>query len=360
MHFLSNFLYYRVFDVADEINLAKLTQLLSPTDSKVSRFALKKINRSVFIAEAPVMVSIEPFELELGGVARKIEVSFKIWNFGAISIQFKIIIQKEMTLKEIRELALIVENHDPLFDRSKEYVVNFLKSIKESAINPNFSGIYEDYLIYQMINQHGSEYTKELLENNDLYNLLILDNESALSHQTVEGIKSDIYQYSKDDLAIIDWNSALLVDRQDDTDIADVIEYAVVQILEMQYYDDLLDKRAGALYDSIKLKKKTILTNQYSKLSEEAAKIYMEISEVVENIENSLKVVGDFYYAKIFRAASKKFRFSDWQHSIDQKLENLKEVSLLLHGEINEKRNQIMEFIIIVLIAVEIVPLFFK
>jgi len=67
-------------------------------------------------------------------------------------------------------------------------------------------------------------------------------------------------------------------------------------------------------------------------------------------------VIGDFYYAKIFRAASDRFRVKDWQASVDQKLKNLADVSNLFQAETNEKRNQLMEAIIIILIAIEVIP----
>jgi hypothetical protein len=107
-------------------------------------------------------------------------------------------------------------------------------------------------------------------------------------------------------------------------------------------------------------RKKGLFSNKYSRLAEEAGQIYLEISEIVENVENSFKTVGDFYLATIFRASSKRFRFDDWQKSINEKLGNLAEVSKLLHSEVNESRNQMMEMIIVFLIAFEVVPLIFS
>jgi uncharacterized protein YukE len=124
----------------------------------------------------------------------------------------------------------------------------------------------------------------------------------------------------------------------------------------MRYYDDLLDQRLNTLYNEVVGRKKGLFSNKYSQLAEEASQIYLEISEIVENVENSFKTVGDFYLATIFRATSKRFRFDDWQKSINEKLGNLAEVSKLLHSEVNESRNQTMEMIIVILIAIEVVP----
>ena len=73
-----------------------------------------------------------------------------------------------------------------------------------------------------------------------------------------------------------------------------------------------------------------------------------------------LKIIGDFYLARIYRTASSRFRTKDWQASVDNKLNNLAEVSKLLHGEVSEKRSTLMEMVIIILIAVEVVPFILK
>ncbi len=83
-----------------------------------------------------------------------------------------------------------------------------------------------------------------------------------------------------------------------------------------------------------------------------------ESSEIVERIENSLKIIGDFYYAKIYRAAAERFRMNDWKKSVDQKLSNLVEISMLFMNQNNEKKSHLLELIIIFLILIEVVQIF--
>ena len=83
----------------------------------------------------------------------------------------------------------------------------------------------------------------------------------------------------------------------------------------------------------------------------------MEFSEFLARIENSLKTVGDSYLATVFRAASHEFRFEDWRKSTSRKMDTLAQIAELLQGELNHRRSNILEIIVIVLIAIEIVPL---
>ena len=53
--------------------------------------------------------------------------------------------------------------------------------------------------------------------------------------------------YYPDDLAVTEWNVALIVDP-DYTDAVNVLEYLNVQLVELRYYDALLDRRVAATY----------------------------------------------------------------------------------------------------------------
>jgi uncharacterized Rmd1/YagE family protein len=71
-------------------------------------------------------------------------------------------------------------------------------------------------------------------------------------------------------------------------------------------------------------------------------------------MSNSLKFVGDFYLARIYRGALKRFRILDWQDSITRKMNGLARVSELLQGEANVRRSHILEVIVVVLILFEL------
>ena len=74
----------------------------------------------------------------------------------------------------------------------------------------------------------------------------------------------------------------------------------------------------------------------------------------MERVDNSLKVVGDFYLALIFRGATQKFRIKDWQDSISRKMAILAQVSELLEGEMNVRRSHWLEFAVVFLFIFEI------
>ncbi len=353
-------LLYRVFDVGNEIDLEKasltLEQGLSPL-----RFRLKKESRAIIINNAPLTVSIGLWQYSHGNRTFDVEVVGKIWYFGAISITFHVQIPSMTDLQDFVPLAMAIENDPKFTEYALQKVREITGQISSCIDNLAIWETYEDYTIY-FIESFGGTVTnvQEALGWQEMYSLLLADSSENFSEQMKRALAENFFQYGVNDLALIEWNSAFVIEPSGVPDIADVIEFSLSQLLEMRYYDDLLDTKLNQLYSAIINKRKSILSDHYSKMSQEAAEKYLELSEIVENIENSLKIIGDFYLARIYRAASTRFRIKDWQASVDNKLNNLAEVSKILNTEVSEKRSTMLEFVIIILIAVEVVPLLVK
>lgn len=351
-------LIYRVFDIGKDVNLEAVQSRFEASTS-AQRFRLNRSSKAMIINNAPLSLSVESSKYDALGHPLNLEVTAKIWHFGALSITLSFEIPPNISWDRLIALGNFLENDSNLHNLAKKRAEQILQGMGGERISSVNWETYEDYALYFFSKIEGCEKNAmQIFDKHDVFRLILSENNETLSEQTKKVISESTFQYSQDDLAVIDWNSALIIEPSGSLDIADVIEFALCQLLEMRYYDDILDERLSYLYSF--LDKKPLWSNPYSKLSKEAARIYLDIADTIESVENSMKVVGDFYLAKIFRAASQKLRFKDWRESVDQKLSNLAEVSSLFVTESNEKRNQLLEMIIIALIAIEVVPLFFK
>lgn len=353
-------LVYRVFDIGKDVDLEVVQKRFEGSGS-TQRFRLNRSSKAMIINNAPLSLVIENSKYEVLNHPLELEITAKIWHFGALSITLSFEIPSNMTWERLIELGNYLENDLNLHLLAKKRVEQIIQSIEPERANSVSWETYEDYTCYFFRKIDGCEKNAmSIFERYDVFRLILSENNETLSEQIKKTIIESTFQYSQDDLAIIDWNSALIIEPSGSLDIVDVIEFSLCQLLEMRYYDDLLDEKLSYLYNALEKKRFGIFQNYYSRLSKEAAQIYLDISDTVESVENSMKVVGDFYLAKIFRAASQRLRFKDWKDSVDQKLSNLAQVSRLFVSESNEKRNQLLEIIIIVLIAIEVMPLFFK
>jgi hypothetical protein len=176
-----------------------------------------------------------------------------------------------------------------------------------------------------------------------------------LAEKTRTAMKAHSFQYWAHDLTVLDWNSALVVEPSGVMDVPDVVEFALTHLIELRYYDDLLDDKLGDLYDAISRSERTIFRTNYARLSREASALFMDITEFIERVENSLKVIGDFYLATIFRATVGRLRLHEWEENVTRKLQLLARVSELLSAQATAHHGHLLEWIVILLIAFEIV-----
>lgn len=85
-----------------------------------------------------------------------------------------------------------------------------------------------------------------------------------------------------------------------------------------------------------------------------------DLTDITEKIDNSLKVTEDVYYAKIYMAALRLFRVKEWEGSIKKKLDIAANINDMLYREIANKRIELLELAIVILIILEIIIFLFE
>lgn len=351
-------LVYRFYEIGSEVDLNLATSLIQQKQS-TTRLRLDRPARAMVIASEPLTVHLGATEINFYGQKVTAEVDVRVWNYGGCSVCFHVPVLEGTTWDELVRYAHALERDEGIEVLARMRATDIQKEISSAIPVLNDWSTHEDYVVYFIQELEGvTEGALQLFEKADVAALILAEPNEKLSDQIRRFVRDSVLQYGRDDMAVIDWNCALVIEPSGSMDVPTVLEFANSQLLEMRYYDDLLDEKLDTLYRSVGKQKPSIFSNAYSRLAEEAGQIYLEIAEVVENVENSLKVVGDFYLATVFRSASARFRFKDWQTSIDEKLGNLAEVSKLLHSQVNESRSHWLEIIIILLICVELIPFF--
>jgi hypothetical protein len=188
-----------------------------------------------------------------------------------------------------------------------------------------------------------------------LAQLLRLESLPVSPHQQVEALDARM-SYYPDDLVIVDWNAAVIYDR-DYEDTANVLEFLNVELLETRYIDSILDQRIEE-YGGL-LQRKTgwpvPLRNPYKKTLQELAEMRTESLLLAERVENSLKLIGDPYLARIHSAAAERFYLREWGRIISDKLDIIGTFYQILSDRVASGQSQALELMVIALILVEIV-----
>ena len=352
-------LIHRVFDIGGEISLGRAEQLLSSDSGPRLKFATDT-RKAIIIKDSPLKAELGGETLALPSGKLPLRVFARLWNYGVLSVTLEIDMPRGITWEGLVKTASELEasSEVDLIALSRKDALK--KRIMPAVTNPAEWDIFEDYITYIVEKAPGIENPREFIRKVNVAELILAEDKERLSDESRSFILESAIQYSNSDLAIIDWNSALLIEPDGQRDVADVIEFSLTHLLEFRYYDEMLGRKLEDLYDTMETKQESVVhifRNFYSDIAEDASRKYMEFSEFLGRVENSLKTVGDPYLAVVFRASALEFHFDDWRKSISRKMETLAQISQILHGEVNTRRSHWLEIIIIVLIAFEMIPM---
>lgn len=354
-------LIYRVFDVAEEIYLKSCETYLrdhrGPGKFKVPKF----IDRALVVKTPPLAFGWGERVIDIAGKPVRCDILIKIRDFGVISLIFQVAIDPGTSWSGLVKLAAEMEEGSEIDDLAHEILPQITDAIKPAMVMPSAPDLFEDYIVYY-IEEFGEPVNlSNFMQIVDVPSLLLAEPEVKLSETSRKLAMENVFQYGERDLTVVEWNAALVIDPTGRREIPDLLEFAVTHLLEMRYYDELLDRRLSSLYDRIGVLQRRYFTRgRFDKIYREASIRFIEFTEFIERAENALKVVGDFFLATVYRSATRKLRLADWQNSVTRKINILGQVSSLLQGEVNYQRSHLLELIIILLIFYEVVSTFFK
>ncbi|HTD32478.1 MAG TPA: hypothetical protein VK665_02365, partial [Candidatus Elarobacter sp.] len=83
--------------------------------------------------------------------------------------------------------------------------------------------------------------------------------------------------------------------------------------------------------------------------------LLVDVLELTDRATNALKIIGDAYYARLYRGVARRLGLPDWQQQIDAKLRSVSEMYRVFQDQAEYARSQVLEIVIIVLIAFEAV-----
>ena len=289
---------YFCFEVASEIALEKIERN-QQVMGKSFVFSLLEYRR---LTPKYVKYKIPPLIINLGPLRiqeQDCKIIAKIYDFGVITI--KIILPIAENLQEVAlQSQLVVENKE-LQKTAEQIAKKIILAIRYALIKPFKELEWEDYSVF-IVNQFEKEITgRELLTEEAKQIAAILRTEQNLSEQEITDALKNPVSYTPHDLVLADWNAAFIYDPQLTSDVLDVLEYAVIELLELRTYDDVLDMVLDKAYDDLSQHKKKALfgLTPFAKTLNRLYRIKVDISSFMDKVENALKLVGDIYLARV-------------------------------------------------------------
>lgn len=342
---------YFLFDVADTIDLTKRGDS-SAVSRGPSELPLAP-QRSPAYLQFPVPPVIEPQpDVAVAGLSGSARL--KLYDYGVVSLCLTF--DASGTWNDLMALADRVRTDERIADFADETVRRFCDE-RADALSKRHQPLVEDYFIIEVERFAGPVDADDLLHDHfGALALLLLGERKPLSSSEAEEALDTRFSYHADDLTIVQWDTAFVYDRTESARaIEEILEFANTQLLELRTYDALLDRELDGIYRiGAEKPMRSLRGRREADQAESLRYLIVDVLELLDRSSNALKVVGDAYYARIYRSAAKRLGLAQWQRQIDTKLASVGDIYRFLSDRAQSRRDEFLEIIIIGLILLEL------
>lgn len=352
---------YFIYDLGARVGLDKVKRVLDEVPEFPATLVQKAAPRYVELPR-PLVVRLDPRTVETTIGPLRLEVHARIYDLGAVSLQLRIPFQEQglsdlhkylnlQVATEAGEKLTLREYAQRLYDPIRDGLQEALVEAYNVQVEP------EDYTVIAVTE---ADFTpKELLKDHRARLAALLSNEpraDKLSMKEVEDNLQSWFSYYEDDLVVVDWDYAFIMDREGKyEDVLVVMELANLQLLELRTYDVYLDRILDRSYSELeRFVGRSELFASPKQLVKELSDARIDLIRVTDTIENIGKLFGDYYLAKVYVALHDRFHVPEWEHAVNSKLQTLNEMYTMAAHEVETRRMLTLEALIVLLFVVDL------
>jgi hypothetical protein len=177
---------------------------------------------------------------------------------------------------------------------------------------------------------------------------------TQLSRQEAHESTDRRLSYYEDDIVVVDWDAALVVDqRRDFEEILYPLELANLQLTELEAYDRLLDDSLDRAYRDLgrqRWGRGVVVLRQLREMR-------IDVTRLSDELLNISKFFGDWHLARVYQNVSARFHLGDWHRTVDEKLKSLDSLYQLLQHDQTNRWMLVLEATIVLLFVIDVVVL---
>ena len=286
------------------------------------------------------------------------KVRVKYYDYGVLSVLFEFPFAGEWP--DLISLSCRWISGTDLPSRAEEIAKEKLARARPALEKPYNKWLSEDYFIFFLREIAGNPTAAHLLSSCGQQIAQVVRGENAvLSDDERREVVQSGMSYYPNDLAVLGWNAAFVYDSAAGSESTmQLLEYANTQLLEFRHYDDVLTRELARVYDS--LEKRGALIGRW-RLPREASRLQtllLEVTELTEWVDNSIKFLSDMFSARLYRLAATKIGVPDYKSLVQQKLQTSEDLYRFLIDEFHQSRTFWLEFLVVLILLIELVYVF--
>lgn len=357
--------YLYAFDIAYELARQPIRELLGQPVAQFIPDASKKSPRQLFFYR-PQMVRLPPIERFGPRGPIRIEKTIKLLPVGAISVMVRI----PFSVDKLEDLVcyhdLRFNDGAYLYDEVRDLAEQVRLELAPTLVRPVRSlGDEEAYTVFCFNSPSRADQSQSaedwfLANRRGVASLLTEEPDlRQLSDQEAQESSAKYFSYYDNDIVVIDWDAAVIVDEPryfDET--LYIMELANVQLAELEAYDRILDDAVEKSYRD--LADKSWRGLRLSSTQRDLREIRIDLARLQDELSNITKFFGDWHIARIYQGLATRFHLQDWQRTIDEKLRTLDDLYQILRQDQMNRWMLVLEASIVGLFVLDIVKSIFN
>lgn len=308
----------------------------------------------------------------LGPASTGPHVQCILHRFGAISLVYRIPLPP--SLESVVALSDALYDNPSLRADATRRVESLIDLLRPALSRPGLAPMTEDYALYHIRAVTPHVGPGEFVGRYAPVVAQILRSEPrALSDQEVADAVEARMSLTPRDMTVVDWNAAMVIESPPapagspcepptPADIRAVLEFANISLLELRFLDERLDRIMDRPIEeaSSRLWRRRTFRKPLGSELRRLAELQTDAATLFDAVGNSFKLVGDPFLARLYRVAAHQLRLEEWDTSIRRRLATAESVYSRITEFHTSRRMEILEWIIIILIAFEVVMAFIR
>lgn len=338
------------FDVCEELRLDQLQQAVNARTLQQPK-TKHSVPSYVRYHRPPVVGPLKPLILAGG---EQLEGEIKYYDYGVVSVIYTLNFSGDW--QSLVHLASQWVWDADFASRVEPIVRERLGHAATAMVKPYSRWLSEDYFIFHVREESVALSTAELTRDHgrEIAQIVRGDKLRLSEGECAEVLQSRI-SYYENDLAVIGWNAAFLYDSNAGAETAiQLLEYANSQLLEFRHYDDLLTGILDNVYQSLERKKGMLLRWRMARSASRLHSVLLEIGELTERVDNSIKFLSDMFAARLYRLAAARVGVPDYKDLVAKKMKTAEDLYHDMVEQFNQARGFFLEVLVVLILLIEL------